>query len=143
MNPKCFVNMVVVFSLLVSFGCVGPWPSISVDAQGLGKGKIADYLRLPAWDNDEKRIAVKVKEMLTTANKDLPPRASAESIGMICDSLPTKKCQYTGVVKYQAHGTPKENIDAGKSTIISIEITLPNYDEPDSIVLKKAKTILQ
>lgn len=48
-----------------------------------------------------------------------------------------------GVVKYRVHGTPKENIDTGKPTIISIKITLPNYDEPDSIVVKKAKTILQ
>lgn len=140
---RFFVSFVIVFCLFFSLGCVGPWPSISVDTQGLGKGQIADFLRKANWSFDEERLSKNVKEMLATTNKGLSPRASAESIGMVCDAPPSKKCQYTGFVKHQAHGTPKENVDAGKPKISFFEITLPNCDEPNSLVVKKTTKIIQ
>ncbi len=139
----CFFSFVIVFCLFFCFGCGGPWPSISVDTQGLGQGPIADYLKLPAWDHEEKRIADKVKLMLEIANSKNTPRSSAESIGMVCSSLPSKMCQYKGVVIYQAHGTPKENTLSGEPTKILIEITLKDYENPSEIIVKKTKTIIR
>ena len=112
-----------------------PWPHVNIYAQGLGESQIADFLkeRLICCSPDEKIIAGKVEQMLVNARKNLPPRESAESIGMKCMSPPSTTCGYTGEYR--------ENPDrpVGKLRIVEIFILLPNNEEPSSLVVHTAQ----
>jgi hypothetical protein len=79
-------------------GCFwsGPWPSVTVNTEGLGAGPLAQFIgRNTYYTADElKRITTKFVIEQTSA-KGIS-RDAAEALGMQCAPAPSKECSYSG-----------------------------------------------
>lgn len=141
-----FQSSLIRFTLLVFLGlpaCSWPWPSVEVDSQGLGPSDIARLLKDRCCTNDEDQIARDITLALVKAKAGRSLRASAESIGFICEDLPSRACKYAGENKYRFYNLPKGHEGNGKIHIAKYFIVLPDYDDPKNVRVQQINTIDQ
>jgi hypothetical protein len=129
-----------VFCILFLVGCSG-WPGISENTQGLGQGQIATLFRYD-WGFPEDFFSEKIKELLITANKSNQPRSAAESVGMTCEAPPSRSCKYFGVVRYFFINGPSGNPDADKPHYVRINVTLPDFNNPNIVIVKQDQMVI-
>lgn len=89
----------------------GPWPRGTDYNQCLGQGQIASYFETNCCDFTEEWITERAKEMLLIARSTLPPRESAQSIGMQCLSSPSRICVYKGEKGWTIDNPPSDRPD--------------------------------
>jgi hypothetical protein len=135
----CFLFGVVLTSMGL-FACSWPWPSVTEDTTGLGNSEIAGILKRSCCVVNE-MVVQNIRTVLEKAKVGRSLRSAAESVGFTCEESPSKTCRYVGMMTYQVHGAPKENVDAQKVHIISYSIVLPTYDNTNDIQVDQKTTI--
>ncbi len=131
------VTALIIFCGLGVLACSWPWPTIHIDNSLLGKSVIDEIIRGEAGVGAEELIARKTTAALIKLRGDHSPRSAAESIGFICEQLPSRTCRYMGQQRYSFSYLPKGHPMIGKAKIVTYSIVLFDNEVPNNVDVQK------
>ncbi|CCE04108.1 exported hypothetical protein [Bradyrhizobium sp. STM 3843] len=112
-----------------------PYPRLIEHMEGLGTGRIADYVRREMSGRDEDQITADITKFLASSiPKKVISRQDAESLGLQCAPAPSTQCSYSGEFWYRYENIPSQTRAYGKRFIKSIEVRL-SYLRPREFVV--------
>ena len=142
MTDRSVLTAFALFCSLGLFACSWPWPSATVDTQGLGESDIAKLLKDRCCTNEEDQIVREITTVLKKAMVSRSVRAAAESIGFTCEDPPSQMCRYAGEKTYRFYNLPEGHRESGKTHIVTYLIVLPNYDNQDDVRVQQKDTVV-
>jgi hypothetical protein len=136
------IAMLLALSSIVS-GCwwSWPWPSRTVNEEGLGDSVIGNYMRI-VWDSpfDDSVKPSIIKLIKQTPGKGFT-RQDAESLGAHCAPAPSTECKYVGEGWFRSHGLPANSPYFGKRIIVNIEVSF-SYLKPQELVVRRQERLV-
>jgi hypothetical protein len=131
------MGLLVIAGMLAGCSYWGwPFPGIVQNFEGLGTGRIADFIRNQSSSRGEATLQEEIAAFIA---RSLPEkrfsREDAESLGLQCAPAPSTDCAYSGEFWFRSVGPPPANPRLRKPLIENIQVRL-SYLKPREFVVQ-------